>query len=453
MLKDLLSTPTTQLGRGSRFLVFQAKLWIHCARLLKKNRAGQQAAALSYHTIFGIVPLAIVMLLIFQMFPAYSEYGQKIKGFIYDQANLTAFSTSVKDPNEPETIELQGYEQSEEDISLAQQIDKIVGKFLVGTNKGSVGLFSVLLVIWAAIGLLSTVEKAFNNIWHVGRGRNFLQRIINYWALLTLGPLVVAAGLYAIGKYAALTELQESILSNIAPTILSVLVATTVFFLLYFVLPNTKVNAKAAISGAALAGLVWVIAKIFYGYCVTQFGLYRSLYGMMALIPITVMWIHITWLIVLFGLQLTFTTQHLRTLDAAEIAASRKTREHFIANDMTVFNILREIAEGFEHNQGPVTGEVICTKLDMPAEFGERILNRLVDSELIVKTAEPKTGFVPATDPANIKLSDIAKVVAESGFAQSLTDQPAALEQIAQKQNSNLDKYTLKQILHNSRKK
>ncbi len=82
MLKDLLSTPTAQLGRGSRFLVFQAKLWIHCARLLKKNRAGQQAAALSYHTIFGIVPLAIVMLLIFQMFPAYSEYGQKIKGFI-----------------------------------------------------------------------------------------------------------------------------------------------------------------------------------------------------------------------------------------------------------------------------------------------------------------------------------------------------------------------------------
>ncbi len=447
MLKELLSTPTTQLGRGSRFLVFQAKLWIHCARLLKKNRAGQQAAALSYHTIFGIVPLAIVMLLIFQMFPAYSEYGDKIKGFIYDQANLTSFSTSVKDPNDP------NYEQNAEDVSLTQHIDQITGKFLTGTNKGSVGLFSVLLVIWAAISLLSTVEKAFNNIWHVSRGRNFLQRIINYWALLTLGPLVVAAGLYAIGKYSALTELQESILSNIAPTVLSVLVATTVFSLLYFVLPNTKVQVRAAISGAALAGLIWVIAKIFYGYCVTQFGLYRSLYGMMALIPITVMWIHITWLIVLFGLQLTFTTQHLRTLDAAEIAASRKTQEHFIANDMTVFNILREIAEAFEHNEPPVSGEVICTKLDMPAEFGEKILNRLIDSELIVKTAEPKTGFVPAKDPANIKLSDIARVVAESGFAQSTTDQPAALEQITQKQRKDLDKHSLKEILNNHKTK
>jgi uncharacterized BrkB/YihY/UPF0761 family membrane protein len=65
-LKNLLSTPTAQLGKASRFVVFQIKLWTHCARLLKKNHSCRQTAALSYHTIFGIVPLAIVMLLIFQ---------------------------------------------------------------------------------------------------------------------------------------------------------------------------------------------------------------------------------------------------------------------------------------------------------------------------------------------------------------------------------------------------
>ncbi|MHC4498121.1 MAG: hypothetical protein ACYS21_03300, partial [Planctomycetota bacterium] len=77
MLSKLLSTPTAQLGRASRFLVFQIKLWSHCARLLIKNRSGQQAAALSYHTVFGIVPLAIVTLLMFQSFPAYSGVGEK----------------------------------------------------------------------------------------------------------------------------------------------------------------------------------------------------------------------------------------------------------------------------------------------------------------------------------------------------------------------------------------
>jgi len=72
-LKEFLSTPTTQLGRAGRFVVFQIKLWSHCIRLLKKNRYGQQAAALSYHTIFGLVPLVIVMLWFFQALAAYED--------------------------------------------------------------------------------------------------------------------------------------------------------------------------------------------------------------------------------------------------------------------------------------------------------------------------------------------------------------------------------------------
>ena len=89
MLKKLLTTPTAELGRASRFLAFQVKLWVHCGRLLRVNRAGQQAAALAYQTIFGIVPLAIVMLLMFQGLEAYTDTGEKIKDFIYDQANLS----------------------------------------------------------------------------------------------------------------------------------------------------------------------------------------------------------------------------------------------------------------------------------------------------------------------------------------------------------------------------
>ena len=85
----------------------------------------------------------------------------------------------------------------------------------------------------------------------------------------------------------------------------------------------------------------------------------------------TVVWIYITWLTVLFGLQLTYTTQHLKSLDAAEIAAARKTEEHFIANDLTIINIVREIAEAFQDNQAPVLPEDICGKLDIPAEFGQ----------------------------------------------------------------------------------
>jgi len=357
MFSELLATPSARLGRASRFLVFQIKLWSHCIRLLRVNRAGQQAAALSYQTIFGIVPLAIVMLLMFQGLEAYSDIGDKIKNFIYDQANLTAFESPVA-----------GSEDSTETVSLTEHLDQIVAKFFTATSKGVISIVSVLFVIWAAFALLSMAEKAFNNIFHVGRGRGFVHRIVNYWAVLTLGPLLIGAGIYATTRYTTFGHIQQTVMSNIAPVILSFLVATVVLFLLYLILPNAKVRMAAALWGALVAAIVWVAAKNVYQYCVTELGLYRSVYGVMALIPVTVLWIYITWLIVLFGLQVTYTTQHLKSLDAAEMATAKRHREHFIANDFTVIRMMAAVASAFEKNSGAVSSEAVCSRFDIPGE-------------------------------------------------------------------------------------
>lgn len=434
MLEKILTTPTEQLGKASHFLVFQIKLWWHCARLLIKNRAGQQAAALSYHTIFGLVPLAVVALLIFQSIPAYKGVGENVKGLIYEQLHLS-------------TIEYVEPANPEKSIKLTEHLDGIVGRVFTGMNEGTIALLSAALIIWAALGLLSTIEKAFNNIWHIGKGRGFLHRMINYWALLTLGPLLLGAGIYIATHYAVIGRIQKTVLSNVAPAVLSYIVATVAFFLLYYILPNTKVRARAAILGAAVAALVWSFAKWGFGLYVTKLIPYSEVYGVLGLIPMGVFWIFITWLIVLFGLQLTFTMQHLKSLDAAEIAAAKRTEEYFIANDLTAINIVREVAAAFEQNNAPLAAEVISSKLNIPAEFVEKILNHLVGSGIIVKSSEPRVGFVPAREPANISLSDIAEAVGKVSFAQSITGQPENLKQIAQSQRSALAEYNLKQIL------
>ena len=438
MLKNLLSTPTTHLGKAGRFAVFQIKLWSHCARLLRKNLAGQQAAALSYHTIFGIVPLTILILLIFQLFPAYSGIGNEVKNRVYKQLHLSA----IEYPPDPE--------KPEEKVILTEYLDNIVGSFFTRLDEGSIALLSAVIVIWAALALLSTIERAFNRIWHVGKGRNFLHRIINYWAILTLGPLLLVVGIYITTQYSPLGEIQKRVLPSITPIVLSYIISTVAFFLLYLVLPNTKVQAKAAIWGAAVATLVWSFAKWGFGTYVTKFIPYSQVYGVLGLIPLGVFWIFVTWLIVLFGLQLTFTTQHLKSLDAAEIAAAQKTEEYFIANDFTFINIVREIAAAFEANQAALSAQIICSKLGIPAEFGAKILNHLVNSGIIVKTSEPRAGFIPSTDPANIRLSDIAEAVATAGLGQSIAQQHQSLEQITQSQRSALAQYTLKQILEDT---
>lgn len=431
-LTELLSTPSTQLGRASRFIVFQIKLWSHCARLLRINRAGQLAAALSYQTIFGIVPLAIVMLLLFRLFPAYDEVGQKFKNLIYDELRLSTIKYTD--------------EKTGQTVMLTKYLDEITADFFTGVNTRSVTLVSILIVIWAALALLSTIERAFNNIWHVTQGRNFLHRIINYWALLTLGPILLGIGVYITTTNAAFSRLERTD-SDFIPAVLSYLVSVIAFFLLYFVLPNTKVKANVAIWGAAVAALVWAIAKWGFSVYVTKFIPYSQVYGVLGLIPLSVFWIFVSWLIVLFGLQLTFTTQHLQTLDAADIAAAKKTEEYFIANDMTAINIVREIAAAFEKSQAPIDEDVLCSKLNIPAEFAGKILDHFVDRGIIVRTSEPRAGFMPAKDPAQIKLSEISEALADIGFAQSMTDRTNDIEQIVNSQREFLKQYNIGQIL------
>ncbi len=180
--------------------------------------------------------------------------------------------------------------------------------------------------------------------------------------------------------------------------------------------------------------------------------MYRTVYGTLALFPITILWIYITWLIVLFGLQLTFTTQHLKTLDTAEITKAKKTEEYFIANDITVINIVLEIAKAFEEDKAPISSEVIFSGLDMPVEFGEKIIERLVKGGIIAKVSEPREGFIPAKEPAKIRLSEVVEVVASAGFGQSKARQNKNVRQIALSVKGLLAEYNLQQILSGEEK-
>jgi YihY family inner membrane protein len=435
-IRDLLTTPTARLGRASRFLVFQIKLWSHCVRLLDRNRAGQQAAALSYYTIFGLVPLAIVVLLVFQSLPGGQAIGVQLKNAAYQQLHLKTIEYTP-DPDKPD-----------ETVMLTDYMDRIIDRFFGGLNRQSLSLISAAIVIWAAIALVSTIERVFNHIWHVPRGRGFLHRLINYWALLTLGPLLLGVGLYATTKYATLKSIETTVLTHVGPIVVSYLVAVLALFLFYFVLPNTKVQAGAALWGAAIAALVWSFAKFGFGKYVTEFIPYSKIYGVLGLIPLGVFWIHITWLIVLFGLQLTYTTQHFRTLDAAAIAAAKQPEQtHFATNDLTAINVTREIAEAFMDSRGPVSLEALCSRLDLPAELAERILRNLVDRGLLVETAEPRAGYVPARDPEDITLSDISAALAATALGQPNLDEQTTLGRLVKAQRQFLARHNLREIL------
>jgi membrane protein len=428
-LRELLSTPTERLGKMTRFGVFQWKLWKHCARQLMINRANQQAAALSYQTIFGIVPVAIVMLLIFQAVPTSSHVSGKIKNMVYDQMHLSA-------------MEIPSPDDSGKKMKLTDHIEGILGKFFSEQSRGAATVMSTIFIIWAAIGLLSIVEKTFNDICRVGKGRSFIGRIVNYWAILTLGPLLMAAAIYISTAFTAVGQVS----SMFAPVILNYLLSVVGFFLLYLVMPNIRLSWKSTLWGAAVAALVWTLVKAGFGYYIVNFKPYATLYGAMALVPLSVLWIYITWLIVLFGLELTYTTQYLKTLEDAEQAAIRKNDKYFIGGDVSAMNIMAFIASSFSKKNGPVTTEVLCSKLSMPAEFAEKMLPHLVKSGLLVRASEPVAGYILATDAANIWLADIARAVDEAGIAQNTGLPREATRRMRANTIEGLSKHTLAEL-------
>ena len=459
-LCKILATPPAQLGRAHRFLRFQVKMWLYCARLLRQNRAGQQAAALAYHSIFGLVPLVIVMLLVFQSFPAFRVIGAKVRTLAYQQMSLTDIKIPLGDePSHQEVTDANRPSEAADGMTpdsstqtmvlLTDYLESMIQRFFAGLDRGSITLLGAVLVIWAALGLLTTTERAFNNIWHVTQGRGWVSRILNYWGLLTLGPLLFGLGVHVSSTYAAVSHLQQTLTAHIGPVVISYLVTWLAFFLLYFMLPNAQVDVRSALWGAAAGALVWILAKWGFNQYVTKFIPYSKVYGVVGLIPLTVFWLYVTWLIVLFGLQLTYTTQHLSTLDEAQMQAEVPATDQFMINDVTVINLLREVAWAFAHQQAPVSEEKICRCLDLPPALGQRLLGYLVDNGLLAKTSAPGAGYLPACSPELVTLGDIQAVVARAAFSQTPPHGPG-LAKVLNTQRLPLTQINLQQLLEES---
>ncbi|MHC4257167.1 MAG: YhjD/YihY/BrkB family envelope integrity protein [Planctomycetota bacterium] len=426
-ITKLLTLPTHGLGKWTRFLIFQVRM--------------TQAAALSYYTVFGAVPMTIVMLMIFQMFPTYQDMGQQVQAFAYEQLNLNKVEYSPETPGPDDPVTQQQADGSAavdgpNKVSIADKIDEISDGYMEKLNAGAIGLVSGLLLMYAAIKLFSTIENSFNIIFRIPTGRSFIKRMINYWSLITLGPLLLGLGIHFTARFVMMEGLHQGILPYVQP-LFPFFISVLMFFFMYFVLPNARVNTGAALWGAAVGALLWSLAKWGFGLYVTKFVPFNAVWGILGIIPLTVLWIYWTWIFVLFGLQLTYATQNIKRLSC------------FLANDQTVIRVMEYVLNAFERkDQHPVSVEAVAYRLDMPVVFTEKILETMVRSELLCRTNEPSVGYVPSTDGAHITLDEISKAISEISFAQADATGPAKMLDVFQQMQGHLSKFTLKEVLN-----
>ena len=251
-------------------IVFARLAW----RRFREERCPQIASSLTFTALLATVPIITVALTLISAFPVFRELLQQVEQFVVQ--NMLPESAAT----------VAGY---------AEQFADNAARL---TAVGIAFLFVTAMVV------LRTIDRAFNQIWRVPRPRTTVQRIFIYWALLTVGPLLIGASLsltsWLVSQSLGLVKgvpLAGELMLKLVPILLTGLA----FALVYITIPNRRVLVRDALSGGFLAALAFEGMKHGFAFYITQFPTHKLVYGAFASVPIFLLWIYLSWLVVLFG--------------------------------------------------------------------------------------------------------------------------------------------------------
>ncbi|MGH8701784.1 MAG: YihY family inner membrane protein [Burkholderiales bacterium] len=251
-------------------MVFARLTW----RRFSEERCLQIASSLTFTALLATVPIITVALTLISAFPVFREQLQHVQQFLVQ--NMLPESAAT----------VAGY---------AEQFAENAARL---TAVGIAFLFVTAMIV------LLTIDRAFNQIWRVPRPRTTVQRVFIYWALLTVGPLLIGASLsltsWLVSQSLGLVK-NVPLAGEVVLKVVPILLTGLAFALAYITIPNRRVLVRDAFSGGFLAALAFEGMKQGFAFYITQFPTYRLVYGAFASFPIFLLWIYLSWVVVLFG--------------------------------------------------------------------------------------------------------------------------------------------------------
>ncbi|AXF15004.1 YihY family inner membrane protein [Paraburkholderia caledonica] len=247
------------------------------AKRSSEDRIPQVAGSLTFTTMLALVPLATVAFALFTAFPLFSSFQESLQFFLADHLMPA---------------------------QLNSQIFKYLNQF-AAKAKGLTTIGMVLLFLTAVMTMM-TIESAFNVIWRVRKARPIAQRILVYWAIITLGPILIGVSL-SISSYLFTQSMTFSAAQRITPVIEWALTGAALpltalaFTILYVYLPNCRVEWRDAVIGGVTAAIAFELSKRGFGYYVRRIPTYTAVYGAFAAVPLFLLWMYLCWFITLAG--------------------------------------------------------------------------------------------------------------------------------------------------------
>jgi len=377
----------TPLRRNSiRFLQFAYVV----GRDFYHDRCMLRASALTYTTLLSIVPLFALMFAV-------------LKGMGFQDALAPILL---------------------EEIAVgSEQIVSEILFYIENTHVGKLGAAGLVSLILTVLALLSNIEMTFNHIWGVKETRPFFRRFADYSSVIIVGPVFIFAAISMTttlqGGWVVQKLLGVSYLGDILLLIfkfLPFLIMWAAFVSLYVFMPNIKVTFKAALAGGILGGTLWQLAQWAYIYFQVGVARYNAIYGTMAALPIFMVWIYISWLIVLLGVEVTYAFQNLRSI-RGEMSGEGM---NFASREVVALTILRRTASVFLKGEKPQDRETIAEELKLSSRATQDLLDELVRLGFLSEVRKGGDGefaYQPARSPEKTEVSTVFEALRSDGVA------------------------------------
>lgn len=373
---------TPQRRAGVLFLRTVYIMWAGFAR----ERLRLRAATLTYTTILSLVPALAVIFSVFTAFGGLGDARDRLKQKLAEFLSV-------------------GHQEK-----ILDFLDQFVG------SASAIGGVGILFLLVTALSLLTNIEKAFNDIWGLKQDRSFLRRFQSYWPLLTLGPLLFGISLTvtaSVQRHEVVQGLAEFIPGGrLALTLLPVVLTWIGFTLAYLIMPNTKVAVRHALIGGVVAGTIWEIAKRLYAIYATKAITYSTIYGSLSVVPLSVIWIYVSWLVALIGATVAFAAQNAATYEPEQDRA--RLSQHYV--ERLAAWILVLVHEHFEAGRGAMPVGALLERVSGPPRELRRILERLVDGGLFTQSSvEDERAYLPGRPSHHTTLADLVRVMRDDG--------------------------------------
>jgi len=394
-LNDIIwETPTEKIPVKIRPFVTSLRIGHLVIKDLLDGQLTLRSMGLVYTTILAMVPLLAVSFSV-------------LKGF------------GVHNQLEPIMLNLLA-PLGEQGVEITQRILSFVDNIKAGVL-GSMGL---ALLLYTVISLLQKIERAFNFTWRVSEHRPLAQRFSDYLSVVLIGPVLVftALGMTAsVSSAGLIKEVMEievigvllTFMGHLVPYILIIIA----FTLVYVLVPNTKVKFKSALVGGVISGILWETSGWMFATFIVTSTKYTAIYSAFATLIIFMIWLYLSWLILLIGGSIAFYHQNpeQRNLQARILRLSNHMRERVSLLIMSL------IGQHYYHNKPAWTMNALALKLNVGVEAIGLLVENLVRAGLLVKVENETPSYLPAQAPETIKLSYLMQTIRRSGETSYLT--------------------------------